>query len=220
MQRLRLRFGRGEEVKFISHLDIIRSWERAFRRAQIPVAYSQGHTPHPRILVAAPLAVGVTSEAELMDVYLSRRMPPQALMMMVKLQLPAGFDVLDVREVGLATPSLQSCLVYAEYASQAGPAISEQWVRDAISSLLQMKELPWHHSRGSEVHHYDLRALILDLWLVGRYGRLCTLGMRLRCGVGGSGRPEQVVSAMGFSEYPESVHRTRLTLEGELDTPA
>jgi len=220
MQRLRLRFGRGEEVKFTSHLDIIRSWERAFRRARIPVVYTQGHTPHPRIVVAAPLAVGVTSEAELMDVYLSRRMPPQALMMMAKRQLPAGFDVLDVWEVGLATPSLQSRLVYADYASQAGPAKSEQWVKDAVSSLLQMKELPWHHSRGSEVHYYDLRALILDLWLVGWYGRLCTLGMRLRCGAGGSGRPEQVVLAMGFSEYPQSIHRTRLILEGELDTSA
>jgi len=218
MQRLRLRFGRGEEIRFISHLDIVRSWERAFRRAEIPVAYSQGHTPHPRIAVAAPLAVGVTSEAELMDVYLSRRMPPQALMMMVRSQLPPGFNVFDAWEVGLGIPSLQSCLAYAEYLSQAGLGRSEQWVRDAISSLLQTKELPWHHSRGSKVHYYDLRALIADLWFISRYERLCTLGMRLRCGAGGSGRPEQVVSALGFSKYPQSIHRTRLILEGELDT--
>lgn len=218
MQRLRLRFGRGEEVRFISHLDIVRSWERAFRRAEIPVAYSQGHTPHPRIAVAAPLAVGVTSEAELMDVYVSRKMLAQAFVMMVRSQLPPGFDLFDAWEVALGIPSLQSCLAYAEYLAQAGPVENEQWVRDAISCLLQTKELPWHHSRGSKVHSYDLRALIADLWFVGRYEGLCTLGMRLRCGAGGSGRAEQVVAALGFSQYPQSIHRTRLLLEGELDS--
>ncbi|PIW40369.1 MAG: hypothetical protein COW22_02130, partial [Chloroflexi bacterium CG15_BIG_FIL_POST_REV_8_21_14_020_46_15] len=78
MQRLRVRFGRGEEVKFIAHLDIVRFWERAFRRAEIPLAYSQGFTPHPRISLAAPLPVGVTSEFELMDVWLKQWMPPKS----------------------------------------------------------------------------------------------------------------------------------------------
>ena len=77
MPRLRVRFGRGPEVKFISHLDVMRFWERAFRRARIPLAYSEGFSPHPRISLAAPLPVGVTSEAELMDVMVSRWISPQ-----------------------------------------------------------------------------------------------------------------------------------------------
>ncbi len=63
MYRLRLRFCRGEEVKFISHLDIMRLWQRAFLRAGIPIAYSEGFSPHPRISLAAPLPLGITSEA-------------------------------------------------------------------------------------------------------------------------------------------------------------
>ena len=69
MQRLRVRFSRGQEVKFISHLDIMRLWQRALHRAGIALAYSEGYTPHPRISLAAPLALGITSEAELMDVF-------------------------------------------------------------------------------------------------------------------------------------------------------
>jgi radical SAM-linked protein len=72
MQRLRLKFGRGEDLKFLSHLDLMRLWERALRRAGLPLAYSEGFTPHPQIALAAPLLVGVTSDAELMDVSLSR----------------------------------------------------------------------------------------------------------------------------------------------------
>ena len=78
MQRLRVSFGRGVPARFISHLDVMRCWERVFRRASIPVEYTQGFTPHPKIAVAAPLAVGFTGEAELMDVWLRKWMPPDA----------------------------------------------------------------------------------------------------------------------------------------------
>ncbi|UCG84296.1 MAG: DUF2344 domain-containing protein, partial [Dehalococcoidia bacterium] len=72
MQRLRVTFSRSDSLKFISHLDMMRLWQRALRRADIPLAYSQGFSPHPRLSLAAPLAIGVTSSAELMDVFLQR----------------------------------------------------------------------------------------------------------------------------------------------------
>lgn len=216
MQRLRLRFGRGEEVKFISHLDIVRFWERAFRRAGIPLAYSQGFRPHPRIAVAAPLAVGVTSEAELMDVWLNQWMPPQSLIMKVKGQLSHGFDIFEAYEIGLNAPSLQSSLAAAEYRVEVKSEKGEQEVRHSLSCLLQAEKLPWQHFRGDKVHCYDLRALVNDLWIISHCDSLYVLGMRLRCDAGGSGRPEQVLAALGFSQYPESSHRTKLILKGEL----
>lgn len=216
MQRLRLRFGRGDEVKFISHLDVVRFWERVFRRARIPLAYSQGFTPHPRISLAAPLAVGITSEAELMDVWLNRWMPPQSLMMRVKSQLPCGFEIFDAWEVELNIPSLQSCLAFAEYRVEVKSEKGRQDVEVSLQSLLQARELPWHHSRGDKVKLYDLRALIDDLWVIGCHDSLCILGMRLRCDAKGSGRPEQVVAALGFPQCPESIHRTKLILKGML----
>ena len=68
MQRIRISFSRGEKVKYISHLDLMRLWERALRRASIPIAYSQGFSPHPKISIAAPLPIGVTSDGEFMDI--------------------------------------------------------------------------------------------------------------------------------------------------------
>ena len=250
MQRLRVKFSRREEVKYISHLDIVRFWERALRRAAIPLAYSQGFTPHAQLSVAAPLAVGVTSKAELMDVWLRRWMPPQSFMMMVRSQLPRGFEIFDVWEVGLNMPSLQSLVAFAEYRVEVESEKTVPDVGNSLCSLLQAKELPWHHSRGDREHFYDLRALIDNLWLIEsrqcagqsridpevdsghtQDSRLQTgdsgpelssgltryvLGMRLRCDACGSGRPEQVTAALGFSKYPESIHRSKIMLRMDI----
>src|SRR5512138_414428 len=93
MQRLRIKFNRGPEIKFISHLDIVRLWQRAFNRAGIEIAYSSGFTPHPRISLAAPLPLGVTSEAELMDVFIIKGVAPHFFVSAVNQQLPPGLKV-------------------------------------------------------------------------------------------------------------------------------
>ena len=90
MQRLRIKFSRGPEVKFISHLDIVRLWQRAFNRAGIEIAYSTGFSPHPRIALAAPLALGVTSEAELMDIFVIRGVAPNFFVSAVNQQTASG----------------------------------------------------------------------------------------------------------------------------------
>ncbi len=213
MQRLRVRFSRGEEIKFISHLDIMRLWERVFRRARIPLAYSEGFSPHPRISLAVPLAVGVTSEAELMDVFVTRWVSPHWFTSMASQQLPAGIEILGVYQVAPTMPSLQSQVRYAEYRTEVETESPPKDVEAAVSNLLSAEHLPWHHQRDTGERSYDLRALIDDLWLVDCQPPCCTIGMRLRCDSGGSGRPEQVASALGFAHYPQSIHRTRLILE-------
>ena len=213
MQRLRIRFSRGEEIKFISHLDIIRLWERALRRAQISLAYSEGFSPHPRISLAAPLAVGVTSEAELMDVFVTKWVYPHWFATAASRKLPAGIAILGVYQAALTMPSLQSQVRYAEYAVKEETEKGRKDIELAISSLLSVKQLPWHHQRDTGQRSYDLRALINDLWLADWHQSTCTIGMRLRCDESGSGRPEQVALAMGFTHHPEFIHRTKLMLK-------
>lgn len=215
MQRLRVKFGRGPEVKFISHLDVMRFWERVFRRAGIPLAYSEGFTPHPRISLAAPLPVGVTSEAELMDVVLTDWMSPQGFTSAAERQLTAGFRILEAMPVAPTLPSLQSLLSEAEYSVELdGKSRTE--VDVAISALLAAATLPWRHKRDTGEKTYDLRSLIRGLWLIDWDRSAGSIGMRLRCGSSGSGRPEQVAAALGFTEHPLSIHRTRLILESRL----
>ena len=213
MQRLRLRFGRAEELKYISHADVIRTWERSFRRAGIPLAYSQGFTPHPQISAATPLAIGITSDVELMDIRLTTWMPPQSFTMKVADQIPRGFQLLDTWIVGLNFPSLQSILTFAEYVVVINTEQKYHDVQERIKSLLRKKELAWFHHRGEKTHHYDVRALIDDIWIADCSSSRYSLGMRLCCGHSGSGRPEQVVSALGYCCYPVSIHRNKLVLE-------
>lgn len=213
MQRLRIRLSRGQEIKFISHLDIMRLWERALRRAQVALAYSEGFSPHPRISLAAPLPVGVTSEAELMDVFIARWVSPHWFTTAVGQQLPPGIEILGVYPVALTMPSLQSQVRYAEYKVEVETEKASEDIESAISALLSAEYLPWSHQRDTGRRSYDLRALIDDLWLVEPSHPCGTIGMRLRCDSGGSGRPEQVALALGFTGYPQSVHRTRLILK-------
>ena len=212
MQRLRLKFSRGEELKFLSHLDLMRLWERALRRAGLPLAYSEGFTPHPQIALAAPLSVGITSQAELMDVVLSRWLSPQSFIVQLEKQLPLGIKLLEVCPVGPKVPSLQSQIRFVEYRVEIETETGRQEVELALKSLLSAKELPWHHLRDTGARYYDLRALIDDLWLIDCQDSLCVLGMRLRCDEKGTGRPEQVAKALGFSQRPKLIHRTNLIL--------
>ena len=215
MQRLRLKFRRGDEVKYISHLDLMRLWDRALRRAGIPLAYSEGFTPHPRISLGSPLPIGVTSEAELMDINLSRAVSPHYLIRTVGGQLPGGIDLVEVQQMPLTSPSLQSQLRYAEYHVVVETSRTEEEMQTSIVSLLQAESLPWQHMRDTGPRHYDLRPLVKHIWLMGREGSQFKLGMRLRCDPQGTGRPEQVAAALGLPERPISIHRARLILAGE-----
>ena len=212
MQRLRIRFSRGQELKFISHLDIMRLWQRVLTRAGISLAYSEGFNPHPRISLAVPLAVGVTSEVELMDIILTKPVSPHLFTAAVSQQLPAGIKILQVYPITLTLPSLQSQVRYAEYQVALETEKGQKEIESAITSLLELKHLPWQHQRDTGPRNYDLRALIDDLWLIDWHDGYCTVGMRLRCDSSGSGRPEQVAAALGFIQYPQSLHRTKLIL--------
>jgi radical SAM-linked protein len=212
MLRFRIRFSRGEELKFISHLDIIRLWVRALRRAQIPLEYSEGFSPHPRISLAVPLSVGATAENELMDICITKAVSPHWFMDTVNQQLPDGLKVLEVSPISLNVPSLQSQVRFTQYQVEVKADRNEEEIKTAIDRLLSLESLPWHHERDTGRRSYDLRTLIDDIWLVATNPSSCILGMRLRCDESGSGRPEQVALALGFAEYPKSIQRTKLLL--------
>lgn len=211
IQRLRVTFARGDELKYITHLDLMRFWERALRRAGIPVAYSEGFTPHPQISLAAPLAVGTTSKAELMDVFLSERMTSKRLLADLSKQLPTGISLVSAEEVGLALPAVQADVRFAEYEVDV-PGVSAEAAEQAAERFLAQESVPWEHRREDEVRSYDIRTLVDRIDVAGaRDGGGVRLKMRLRNDNEGAGRPDQVAAALGFPP-PERVHRTKLVL--------
>lgn len=212
MQRLRLRFNRGPELKYISHLDIIRLWHRAFRRAGVDLAYSEGFNPHPRIYLASPLPLGVVGESELMDVVLSSPVTPHSLLAGINRQLPPGISVLQVIGVPLNASSLQAVVRQAEYRVEVPASISAEEAETRIACLLDLESLPWFHQRQDTRREYDLRRMIFDLWLEDSSPAGHIISMLLRCDSEGTGRPEQVIKALELGE-PLSICRRRLILE-------
>jgi radical SAM-linked protein len=212
MERLRLKFSRGDEIKFISHLDIMRLWERAMRRANLPLMYSEGFTPHPRLSLAAPLSLGVTSDAELMDAYFGGQVSPQYMQIQIVRQMPAGITIHDIWAVGMEMPSLQAQVRFAEYmvTLKSTEGKSSAYIEQTITNMLAARDIPWQHIRDKSVRTYNLRSLINDISLTEYSNEHTIISMKLRCDPGGSGRPEQIIKALGFSQRPQVIHRTAL----------
>jgi len=213
MQRLRLRFGRGSAVRFISHLDTMRCWERVFRRAGVPLEYTQGFTPHPKLAVAAPLAVGFTGAAELMDIWLRKWTPPEAVMMMVRPELPQGFELSLAWEIPVRAPSLQSIVSSARYLCVA-------WFDDGLSAaqaaartFLESDSVTYEYRRQDELRSQDIRPLVRDVVVEPGPGGACEIGLDVHLGQEGSVRPEHVLAGIGFAVPPESIHRVGLFWE-------
>ena len=148
-----------------------------------------------------------------MDIFCTQWVSPHFFTAAVGQQLPPGIGILQVYPIGLSLPSLQSQVRYAEYKVEVETEKEQKEVESALTSLLSVKHLPWQHQRDTGPRSYDLRALIDDLWLSDWHHPYGTVGMRLRCDSGGSGRPEQVAAALGFTRYPQSIHRTKLILK-------
>lgn len=208
-QRLRITFAKGEEIKYISHLDLVRLWERTLRRAQAPLVYSQGFNPRPKIALAAALPVGFTSRGEVMDVVLERHISPYNFAKGLVPHLPPGVELLSVEEVYSKLPSLQSQVRSAEYRVTVSWDGSWEEMEGKLQELLSAGQL-LRQRRGKD---YDLRPLIEDLWVEGKESGGWVLGMRLRAGDEGTGRPDEVLDALGLVEEPYAVQRERLLFD-------
>ena len=96
----RVKYTKGDRVKYISHLDFLRSVNRSFKRGKIPVKYSNGFNPHVLLNIALPCPVGVSSVCELLDIELYEKMEPCEIKKRLSLSLPAGIEAIDVWERG------------------------------------------------------------------------------------------------------------------------
>ena len=113
--RIIAKFEKREGVRFISHLDVQSLFQRAFRRANIPVAFSQGFNPHSLLSFATALTVGSTSSAEWLDIKMEQEMDPQAFLEQVNVQLPPGIAVVEACAADETLPTLSSLMAAAAY---------------------------------------------------------------------------------------------------------
>jgi radical SAM-linked protein len=213
VQRLRFCYRVAEEGCGLGHRELISAWEAAAREAGLTLAYSEGKRPAPQISLGAPLPQNVTSDAELMEMYLSQRTGARRALVSIKQHLPPGIEALSVEEVGLGAPSLQSQIRWAEYEVELPPGAREEHdVQKAIGQLLDASSLPAEYRREAKVRQYDLRPLVLSLAVNGARDGSLLLRMRLRAEPENTGRADQVLRALGLPEAAR-IHRTALGVE-------
>jgi len=210
LNRYRITFARDRTVRFVGHLDLVKTWERILRRADLPVAYSQGFHPLPKITFASALPVGCTSECELMDVVLSGPMDPSGVMARLAPALPAGIAVTSVAEVPLDAPALQAELRWTEYLVTVETGEAAEQIEQKVQTFLAAPTLP-RERRGKR---YDLRPLVLSLSAEAVHGSSARIVMRLLADANvGTGRPDEVLAALGWGDAPVQIHRRKLGFE-------
>jgi radical SAM-linked protein len=203
--RIRITFAKTEAMRYTGHLDLQRAWERTFRRAGLPLAYSQGYNPRPRLNLASALPLGFTSQGEVLDARLERDLAIDKIMEPLLKALPPGLQILEIEEVDLRAPSPQVELQAAEFVItflEPFPGLAER-TDDILHAPTLMRE------RRNKT--YDLRPLIQALHVLpndedGRQ-RLFT---RLEARQGATGRPEEVIAALGADPQATRVQRTKL----------
>ena len=188
--RLRLQYAKGSEVRFIAHLDIARAFDRAIRRTRIPVAYSQGFHPHPKLSFGPPLPLGIMSEAEYVDIQLSDPYP-RDIGVALNAVLPPGLRVRQVKPIFGKTASLNAVINRADYRVdlQEGTSLEE-----AIADLMAASEVVIPRlSKGGE-KEVDIRPGICDL--VSSINDDQSLQMSLTLGEPSSPRPVEVLEQL------------------------
>lgn len=203
--RLRIGFSKNDLMRFTGHLDLHRAWERIFRRAGLPLAYTQGFSPHPRINLASALPLGFTSEAELVDVWLEEELSLDEIARSLTRAIPPGIQIREIQSVSERLPSLQSSLEASEFVVtflEEQPDLQAQ-----VDRLLQADNLP----RTRRNKSYDLRPLIQALEVLpAAADGVSRLRMRLSAREAATGRPEEVLDCMGITVENCRVHRTGL----------
>jgi radical SAM-linked protein len=204
MQRLRLTFAKTAAMKYTGHLDLHTVWERTFRRARLPLAYSQGFNPQPKLQLASALPLSFTSECELADAWMETAQDLAAARAALEAAAPPGIKVIAVSEAAPTEPALQTQLRSAEYRVTLGTPLVAAEAAARIAELLARSEIP----RVRRDKSYDLRPLIETLAAVDE----ATLAMQLAAREGATGRPEEVLAALGLDPARAKYHRAKLLL--------
>jgi radical SAM-linked protein len=159
VQRLRLRYAKRGRLRFSSHRDFQRSFERALRRSGVPMAYSAGFSPHPRISYANAAPTGAASEAEYLEIGVTRRCDPQRLRDALDAALPAGLDVLDVVEArgGSLPERLEASVWQVEL-----PGVDPAEAAAAVAAFLAAERVEVQRLMKTGPRTFDARAAVLS----------------------------------------------------------
>ena len=223
--RFRIVFEKSVEMRFTSHLDLMRTWERSLRRSQLPLAYTQGHRPHLKMSFGPPLPLGYRSRAEVFDLEFSQ--PPGVdLAECLNAVLPVGISVVAFRPILFKPPSLMSELEGATYRVRfPGVFLAEAGLDHAglramltarIPELLQRDHIIVRRQNEAQTREFDARPSIVALEPGVEDGNT-VLDAVIRFTTRAQVRPEEVINLLIPDTDPRGVDVERVGLWTERD---
>lgn len=221
-QRWRLVLARPASAPAQTQRELNDAWESAIRGSGLPLAWSEGATPRPRISVGAPLPVGMAANGELLDIVLTARLPIHQVRGALSPVIPEGWRLVDLHDVWLAGPALAGRVAAADYRITLANGVAAALDLDrACAALLAADRLPRERAKGGGTVTYDLRPLIIDV-SVADPGPPPVIATRTRFHPElGTGRPEEVVGALadlvGAPLAFDAIVRERLILADDLE---
>jgi len=156
LQRIRIKYKKGAELRFIGHLDLVRLWERAIRRTELPIAYTEGFNVRQRLSFGPPLSLGLTSECEYIDLHFERWTSPETAAKELCRALPKGIDISEVKGLFSAIPSIADAVKSAVYQAEADDA---EAALEEIKTILASKEIIVQRKDKKK----DIRPMIKEL---------------------------------------------------------
>ncbi len=210
--RVRLTYSTDGAIRYSGNLDLHRVWERAFRRAGLPISYSHGYHPQPRFQLASALPLGIAGRSELADIWLDECISADQVQDRLNHSLPDGIRVIHAEHVDMKEKPLQtrmkSTCYHVTLDKQKAPANLDK----AVAKLLAQSEI-MRERRGKI---YNLRPLIESISAGNSPDgdtNEATLIMTLAAREGATGRPEEVLSVMGFDPQSATIDRTTLIFD-------
>jgi radical SAM-linked protein len=207
--RVRITFTKQNALRYIGHLDLHRLWERAMRRASLPISYSQGFHPQPKISLAAALPLGFSSRNEVLDVRLNEDVAVEDISNRLKDNLPPDIQVLNIESVNEHLPALQTLVLSAAYDVHLTEPVEGSELKRRVEELMNAESIIRERRNKS----YDLRPLVEMLSIITQADGIAWLKMTLASREGATGRPEEVLLALGIEPETARVERTRLIFQ-------
>lgn len=194
---IRLEYSTGDTIRFLSHLEMLRLFERSFRRASLPLAFSLGFNPHPKISFGPPLPVGVSGSREYLDLELKERIPLDVFLERLQKKLPPGIILHQAREIRGKTPALMAAIERATYQVQVplnGPLTDSQ-LQEAINRLLERKNIVVRRHTKKGLQEKEIREGIYGLKGETTGGEAIFF-MEVSMGSEGTVRPEEIIQVL------------------------
>ncbi|MDD2920657.1 MAG: TIGR03936 family radical SAM-associated protein [Anaerolineales bacterium] len=204
--RARITFAKQGALKYTGHLDLHRLWERAMRRAELPLSYSQGFHPQPKISIASALPLGFSSRGEVLDARFNTEIPADEIKSRLQDNLPKDIQIVKIETVDERAPALQTQVISAAYEVRLTEPIDGAELTQKVKALMEAESLP-RERRGKP---YDLRPLIEMINVITQPNGNVWLRMTLASREGATGRPEEVLTVLDIEPEYARVERLRL----------